>query len=257
MSKTIRDVILEEEIPFPSSAEQAQEIRKIVGKAMPAEQNGFMTILSTIKQIGLRNIFYQSGMVFEFAMVLFLIGFVGVFFIADRGAMAGYLVIGIFPVLHLLLSIFMIWQEGQQNMIELKMSLRYSVPVIACLRMLLYSLIALGADIIGIVIMQYRFPIELSIVAAGFSFLFLFAFLSLQIILRWGNERGLLFLLVGWIAVCALLYRLGGALHQILFVTIPIYVHILAGLIWFCLFIIKIEKVVKEEAKSVCYQSIM
>lgn len=253
MNKEKKNIISEDEIPYPSEWEMKQRIYMTVDRALPKERESIFSIVHLIKQIGLTNIFYQSGLVFFLSGLLFFLTSIGIVsMIGQRAGEVEYLVIAMFPFFHLITSIITIWLEEQQGMVALKMSFKYSLSMILSIRMLVFSFVALGLDIIIFLYAQSVVELSVSTAGVGFSFLFLFAYLSLLITKRNHGVRGLILLLVGWISICIGLYYFGERITEILLITIPTIVHFIAGVIWMYLFVKTVDQVMKEEVREVC-----
>lgn len=253
MNKEQKYTISEDDIPYPSEWEKQQRIHMIVEQSLPRDKDSVFSVFHLLKQIGIKNIFYQSGVVFLLTGLLFFLTSIAIItMLSKREGAVEYLVIAMFPFFHLLISIMTIWLEEQQGMVSLKMSCKYSLSMILSFRMLVFSFVALGMDII--IFLYARSVVELSISTAGvgFSFLFLFAYLSLLITKRSQGVRGLIVLLVIWIATCIGLYNFGNRITELLLITVPTIVHFIAGVIWMCLFVKAVNQVMKEEVRVLC-----
>jgi hypothetical protein len=227
------------EIDFPTDEEIAQQKQEVMQRVFQKPQT---------RRLGIRTVFYKSKMI---AVISLLIYFVLILFCSAMKSdfeNCGFLALAVFPLTYFSFYFFSLLSEEQNEVIELKQSMRYSFMYIINLRMFYASLVAIMLNIILIAICFNDFNNMWSICAAGTTSMLLLALTSLVIYEKTGTSRLSGVLIVVWVIGCLILLKYGSPLYNLIINVIPLAVHIAVSLISFGLFIGFIRKVEKQNA---------
>ncbi|MDY2629219.1 MAG: hypothetical protein SOW08_13070 [Lachnospiraceae bacterium] len=235
------------EIDYPDPAEIRRQMDLILDRGLPVRRSLQERLLALYRGPGLRVIFYRSNLAafmsgLIYAGMLALCGY-----LRDSVEYAEYLLLLVFPMFYFAFSALSYWSEEQEEVVELKQTLRYSFTYIVSLRMFYTAIVSVLADCL--LFMAVKDPgTGGKLLAVGFSSTFLFALLSVFLYNHIGNYYHIVFMAVCWAAVCCLLSRYGGGVSWLLFEVIPFTVHGAVALGCMVCFVFYIGKVGENNA---------
>lgn len=223
------------EIDYPSEGEiEAQ--RKII------MQKAFSTRMAPPSP---RVVFFQCRLS---AFISLLIYFCLMFFCASvrpNQTAGGFLALAVFPLTYFSFYYLSILSEEQSELVELKRSLRYTFSYLISLRMLYASLMAVGLNIVLLIVHFQEVGHLWSIGAAGTSATLLLALASLIIYEKTSSPKLSVIMFSVWTVGCLLLMQFGQPLYHLLIEVIPVTVHFAvatASLVAFVAYLGKVEK---------------
>lgn len=192
-------------------------------------------------------VFFQC----RFSVIISLmIYFCLMFFCASvhpEDAEGGFFALAIFPLTYFSFYFLSILSEEQSDVVELKMSLRYSFGYLVSLRMFYASLAAVGLNVILLLFFS-KIGNSWSVMAAGTTSTLLLALVTLISFEKTNSVKlsGLIAFL--WILCCLALIKFGVPLYHLMIEVIPVTVHMITSFISLLAFILYIRKVEKQNA---------
>lgn len=226
------------EIDYPSEYEIEEQKKKVMER----------TFIKNIKRPGLRIVFYQCRITAIISLfIYFLLMFVCAS-IRPGQENGGYLAFLIFPLTYFSFYFLSVLSEGQNEVIELKMSLRYSFIYLISLRMLYAAIVSVWLNIILLMIFFNRVGNMWSIGAAGTSATLILALVSLITYEKTGSVKISAFIISVWTLIGILLMQYGQGLYHLLVDVVPVAVHLTVTAATFMMFIRYIRKVEKQNA---------
>ena len=153
-----------------------------------------------------------------------------------------------FPMLYLAFSIISYWSEEQNEVIELKRTMKYSFSYLISLRMFWVSIVSVLANIVMLAVFCTKAEDIWAVGAVGISSMFIFSTVSIYLYHRFGKYYHVLALAGAWFVLCNVLAKTGGQVHYILFEMIPLTVHVLVAIGCFIGYIEFMRKVEMKNA---------
>ena len=137
------------------------------------------------------------------------------------------------PLLYQILCLLSIWKEKQTNTYDVKMVCRYTVHHLSALRMLVFSCIAILANLIIVLMLERQLSITLfmQLILASISSLFLYAVISIALLIKSRKVNYSYLLLPVWILFHVLLLYKGGRVYEAFIGYVPITVHVVVGVV--------------------------
>lgn len=240
-------------IPYPDKERQTNSINFILDQGLPQKQPRTDYLRDVFIGPGLNILFYRSKLILGesvllYVFLLLLCSQIGI--VADQEE---YLMILLFPIMHIAFHNLSCWAEEQDSIIELKESLYFSFYHMVSLRMFYVSIFSAVINVIVTGIINQT-PYLWRICALGLSSLFLFSVLTLFLYQRFREKQVMFTTILLWIGICLGCSLYGSYLSHILFEVIPFFVHIFMALTSFGIFIYYIGKVGNRYAYTCEYQ---
>lgn len=238
------------DVPYPDEEQMRSEIKVIMDRGLPRRQSIWKKWGQIFTGPGLDVIFYRAKLIFlgSFLICLFLSQLCVL--IGNFTAYSEYLILMLYPLMHLIFHGLSCWVEEQSEVIELKMSFHYSFSYIVALRMFYVSIFSAGVNFLATVMLAddaYRSKI----CAAGLSSMFLLALLALVLYDRLQGRTYYIWGIAGaWVVLCLVLSGCGKNVSFFVFDVMPLAVHVLIAIASFALFIHYIGKDGREYAYS-------
>ncbi len=220
-------------IDYPSKEEIEIQIHDIIEYGLPAKRSSFHTVLALYKELGFRVIFQgMANVIFVSVMMFFLITAAAFpIFYTHRIGLYGW-VFMFSPLLYQILCLLSIWKEKQTNTYDIKMVCRYTVHHLSALRMLVFSCMAILANLAVVFTLHQEFSITLilQLLLASVSSLFLYAVISIALIIRSRRISHSYLLIPAWVLFHVFLLYKGGRIYQAFVEYVPVAVHCMVGI---------------------------
>ena len=239
---------MDKDIQYPDEEQIRSEIKAIMDRGLPERQNFCRRSVQIFTGPGLDVIFYRAKLIFlgSFLICLFLSQLC--LMIGNFTEYSEYLVLMMYPLLHLIFHGLSCWAEEQSEVIELKMSFHYSFSYIVALRMFYVSMFSAGVNFLATA-MLVEDAYRSKICAAGLSSMFLLAVLALVLYDRFRGRTYYIWGIAGaWVVLCLILSGCGKNVSIFIFDVMPLAVHVLIAIVSFALFIHYIGKDGREYA---------
>lgn len=190
---------------------------------------------------GLKVIFYQCGNSWLIGIMVYLLVTGSCIGLQNVAKYKEFLPLMASPILYLTFSVISYWSEEQNEVIELKQTMKYSFSYLISLRMFWVSVISV---LVNIGILGIFLNTEIwSVGAISITSMFLFSMISLYCYRCFGNCYHVFILVAVWLVLCNIFAQTGAWMHQFLFDTVPLFVHILVAVICFVGYMKFIRKV--------------
>ena len=230
-----------------SKQEITWQTEQILNQVLPEKRSIWDTLKKIYLGPGLRVIFYHCESAWLVTVFIYL-GICAVCLGFRRNALAtmGFSVMA-FPMCYLVFSFISCWLEEQEQMIDLKNSMHYSITHIVSLRMFYSSIVTIVFDVLLLAMNGYRGQELWKLGATGISSAFLFAVVSLYLYHLSGKSSSIGILLFLWTVLSSILVKLGNGFFVLLLDTIPLAVHAVVTactLVSFILYIIPASETV-------------
>ena len=226
------------EIDYPTEKEIEQQKQRVLNRAFP----------EPLRRPPPSVVFYQC----ELSAVISLgIYFCLMFFCASvhpEQEANGFIALAVFPLTYFSFYFLSILSEEQSEVVELKQSMRYSFGLLVSLRMLYASLVAVGLNLVLLLLFFKDVQNFWSIGAAGTTSMLLLALVTLISFEKTNSVKLSAVIIILWTVLCLALIRFGEPLYHIMIDIIPAAMHITAMVISFIAFIRYIGKVEKRNA---------
>lgn len=236
-------------VVYPSEEQMNQQINSILDKSRIKKRSALEMIRATLIGPGLSVVFYRFKLILlgSFLIYLFLA------FLCQQLAYyveienKEYMMMLLFPMLHLVFQSLSLWSEEQEELVELKCTLHYSFSYLVGLRM--FYITILSALLNLLTMLRFTGWQNMGkLCAIGFSSMFLFTVITLVMcehVYRYFHVFGLA---VFWAVLCVLLARYGSGISYILFELLPLTVHIAMAAVSFGLLLYYMGKVGRSYA---------
>lgn len=191
---------------------------------------------------GLKVIFYQCGNSWLIGIMVYLLVIGSCIGLQNVAKYREFLPLMASPILYLTFSVISYWSEEQNEVIELKQTMKYSFSYLISLRMFWVSVISV---LMNLALFSVFLKVEIwSVGAISVTSMFLFSVISLYCYQCFGNYYHIFALAGIWLILCNIFAQTGVWMHQFLFNTIPLVVHVLvavASFVGYLMFIRKVE----------------
>lgn len=239
------------EVEFPDEEELRTRTDAILDAALPQR-----SLAERLKKIyfgaGPKTVFYHCGE--AWLLMLFLYAGLCLFcWKAGNHAETQFAISALaFPLCYLTFWFVCCWLEEQEEVVELKNTMHYTLPYIMSLRMFYSSILSIFLNLFLLSVVDgCRGQTMWKLMAAGVSSIFLFAVVALYLYQRWGRGIYIGILLLFWFAVTVVMVQFQSEMFNRLNEKLPLAVHIAAALGSLLLFVLYLRKVERENAYSV------
>ena len=236
-------------IVYPSDEQVNQQINFILDRSRIKRRNTLEVIRTTFIGPGLSVVFYRFKLILlgSFLIYLFLAFFCQLLASYIELEHTEYMVMLLFPMLHLVFQSLSLWSEEQEEMVELKQTLHYSFSYLVGLRMFYISIFSALINLFAISQLTGWQSVG-KLCAIGFSSMFLFTVIALVLCEHAYGYRSVLGLSFFWAMLCVLLSRYGSGISYVLFELLPVSVHIAMVFVSFGLLLYYMGKVGEKYA---------
>ncbi|MBR1742801.1 MAG: hypothetical protein IJ733_13220 [Lachnospiraceae bacterium] len=242
------------EVEFPTELERRREREQILRKALPERENVFFKLKRIYLGPGLRVIFYHCEGSLAAAFFLYLCtGFLCYMTGGDFEQKAVMSMV-VFPLSFFLFSYLSCFMDEQEEIIELKRSLHYSLGYLLCLRMFYAGIVMILGNLFLLVFIQgFHGHAVWCIAAMGVSSMFLFAGISVYLYHKFGSSLSMGIFLGFWLFLSGGLFRVDREMVRTMIYEVPLFVHVVVAAVVILGFIHYIRKVEKRDAYAFAY----
>ncbi len=220
-------------VEYPGQEAEREQRRRILALSLPEEKPFWSRLREIYLGPGLPVIFYQCRSAWLIGLMVYLVAAFGCIELQYIAKYRNFLVLLVFPLLSLAFSAASCRWEEQNEVIDLKKSLRYSFFYVVTLRMFWGSIASILLNI-GVMMLFVNDLFQIwSVCAIGISGTFLFSVLSVYLYHRTGRYWHMLLMAGAWTAVCGILAKEGGFWDNLLFEVIPLGVHLFVAVCCF------------------------
>lgn len=240
---------IENSIVYPSDEQISLQIDRILDKSQIKRRSASEVIKATFIGPGLSVVFYRFKLILfgSFLIYLFLAYLCQLLASCIKLEHTEYMVMLLFPMLHLVFQSLSLWSEEQEEMVELKQTLHYSFSYLVGLRMFYISILSALLNLLAMSQLTGWQNMG-KLCAIGFSSMFLFTVIAIVLCEHAYGYVPILGLSVFWAVLCVLLAKYGSGISYVLFGLLPVTVHIVMAFSSFGLLIYYMGKVGKKYA---------
>lgn len=227
-------------IDFPNQEEFEELRKKVMDQVFPAK----------FQRPSPYIVFFQSKLCVLISLSVYLCLSLFCALISPENEYAGFLALAVFPLTYFSFFFLSVLSEEQTEVVELKCTLKYSFGYIISLRMLYASLMAIGLNMVMLMLLFKEISNYWSVGAAGTTSMFILALVTLISFERTSSVKISSVIVTLWTAGCFLLMKYGKPLYHLMIEVIPFSVHFAVSLISILAFAGYIRKVEKRNAYS-------
>ena len=240
---------IKDSIRYPSDEQMSLQIESILDRSQIKRRSASEVIKATFIGPGLSVIFFRFKLILfgSFLIYLFLAFICQLLASCIKLEHTEYMVMLLFPMLHLVFQSLSLWSEEQEEMVELKQTLHYSFSYLVGLRMFYISIFSALVNLFTISQLTGWQNVG-KLCAIGFSSMFLFTVIVIVLCEHAYGYRPVLGLSLFWAVLCVLLSRYGSGITYVLFELLPVTVHIAMVIVSFGLLLYYMGKVGKKYA---------
>lgn len=239
------------DVEYPSDLEITQQKEYILSKALPKKQSLWEKIKNIYWGPGIKTIFYHCESAWLITALVYLALCFGNKAVSQDSNTQMALSLLEFPICYLLFSFLSCWLDEQEEVLELKNSMHYSVTYLVSLRMFYASIVIMLCNLcLNIFVYKYHGAQLWKIGAVGISSMFLFAIASLYLYHKLSKSYYIGILIGIWALIAVKVLQSNQIFIRILLEDIPIAIHGIVAVCCFIGFIIYIGKVEKKDAYS-------
>ncbi|WP_141430815.1 hypothetical protein [Bacillus sp. 03113] len=237
-------------IDYPNENTISEQINKIVIIGMPAKDSFYSYLKRMYQHVGFKHLF--SGMTeIIYAILLFLFVLLSIsytagdYFSVHDGRIYSFIFI-VSPILYLLICLFCYWKLKQTNTYEIEMTCKYNIFQLAAFRMLAFSIICLGVNMIfvSVIVSAYEQINFLLAFMISVTSLFLFSGLFLFFIMKMHARLMKVLYPAGWLLVNIILSIYSKEIYHLWIKNLPIYVYIVLSLFCIWLYLRNLQKLI-------------
>lgn len=222
-------------IEYPNESEMKGQIQSIIEKGLQKPQSFSVFLKEMYRHIGWRHLFRDvTEILYLTAIMISLLVFVIYGF--DRNAMDAQLYSFIFifsPIFYFVIASIVLVHARMKPAFELEMTFKYHVFQLATFRMLVFSIVGLGVNIVLITLMAIMFSSVPFMEALMLSLCSLSIFASIHLYLMQKRKGKLISYawLLAWVIGQSTLVMFDGTAYSLFLSQVPVYVYaILIGL---------------------------
>ncbi|GAA0783558.1 hypothetical protein [Hathewaya limosa] len=244
---------MKKEVDFPSLEEINIQINEILDKGLKKEKGFFSYIISSIKEIGLKNIFHdKSELIFIsiISLILFAIigGHIALKFIYEKTylyRLYGYIFM-VSPIMYVMISLFSFINTKLKETYEIEATCKYNMYNLAVIRMFIFSIVGMILNSLLIVIIYFIFN-NFSMIrayAVSITSLFLFSTIFILTIVYLKKPIHKYLVIIGWILVNSILMIVKSKLYMNFITYGPLYIHFIITAICIIIYLKALKKLI-------------
>ncbi|MBW6410790.1 hypothetical protein [Clostridium weizhouense] len=244
---------MKKEIDFPSLEEVNVEINKILDKGFKKKKGFFQYIISTIKELGFKNIFHdKSELIFISIVSLIFFGFIGNQVVLDISRKDIYIyklyeyIFIVSPIIYVIISLFSFINTRLKGTYEIEAVCKYNMYNLAAIRMFIFSIASMFLNSFLIVVIYFMSNIFNIIRAYVVSITSLFLFSTIFILTIIYLKRTIYKYLAisAWILVNLILMINENLLYINLITQAPLYIHLIVTIICIIIYIKALKRLI-------------
>lgn len=238
------------EVEYPAEDETDRQRERILEAALP-ETSFFERLKNMYLGAGLKTVFYHCGS----AWLLMLFLYMGLCWFCWMARRNTEMRMGIFflafPLCYLTFWFVCCCLEEQDEVVELKNSMHYTLSYIMSLRMFYSGILSIFLDLFLLSVVDgYGGTQMWKMMSVGVSSIFLFAGAALYLYQKAGRGICIGILILCWLVVSVFMVRFRSVLLDIFFEQLPLAVHIVVAVGSLIIFALYIRKVERKDAYS-------
>lgn len=244
---------MKKEADFPSLGEINVEINEILDRGLKKKKGFFPYIISSIKELGLKNIFHdKSELIFISIVSLILFGIIGGYIALEfihvntyLYRIYGYIFIAS-PIMYVIISLFSFINTRLKGTYEIEATCKYNMYNLAIIRMFIFSIVGILLNSLLIAIIYFIFN-KFSLIrayAVSITSLFLFSTIFILLIVYLKGPIHKYLVIIGWILVNLILMVNKSQLYMNFIIYGPVYIHFIITIICVIIYLKALKKLI-------------